>query len=186
MTFTQQERAVGHGRAANATGVGSSVRRTHLQLVLVGRAAERAARHHIRRIRLAGSSDCCETTWPKKKARSKAPRASQARPRSVAAAPSASSDRACPVCGCGLVGDWGERPDHTPTRNPPRTRVRVRHVALVRDLVSAEWFELMQVACRGPGRANAPTIRMHTQHHSRTLESVHRGRHRLAPPSLPT
>ena len=65
MAFAQQERAVGHGRAANATGVGSSARRMHLQLARVGRAAKRAARHHLRRILpLIEVSGQSETTWP--------------------------------------------------------------------------------------------------------------------------
>ena len=41
---------MGTGRAANATGARASAHRTRLQLALVGRADERAARHHLRRI----------------------------------------------------------------------------------------------------------------------------------------
>ena len=174
---------MGTGRAANATGARASAHRTRLQLALVGRADERAARHHLRRILpLIEISAKRITTGPKKALGPTRPRpATQARALACRGwhRPHRAIRRVLPAR---VVPSETERP----ARTSDRPRARPEHMLgratcrLVRDTVSVEWFELMQVACRGPGRANAPTTRMRTQHHSRTLDSVHRGRPRLA------
>jgi len=183
MTFTQQERAVGHGRAANATGVGSSVRRTHLQLALVGRAAERAARHHIRRI--VGTdhrSDCCETTWPKKRhGQTKAPRASQARPRSARAsrvgiARIERSGVSCLQVWCHRrsSGPPGTQTGHAPAQNACGGAWQGATWRFLRDVVGVPWFMRTPMSYCNLGRPSASKTCRNAQHPSRTVESVRR------------
>ena len=64
---------MGTGRAANATGARASAHRTRLQLALVGRADERAARHHLRRILPLIEISAKRNDWAQKGSRSYSP-----------------------------------------------------------------------------------------------------------------
>ena len=172
---------MGTGRAANATGARASAHRTRLQLALVGRADERAARHHLRRILPLIEISAKRNDWAQKGSRSYSPPPSHpgARPRASRVASPASSDPACSACTCGAVAGRAARPERRPATRPPRTRVGGATWRIVRDLVGVRGFMRTHMSYCSPRSADVLETSLPQQHSSERATSVRRGRPRL-------